>query len=257
MNKGNALKISNYLSQFNEIDQIILYGSVNNANVEKDICSDCDIGIIVNNFDVAIFYYPAHWLNNFNKLFAYEKHLNETTVTLRVCFNDFSKYDLVFVDRSSLSDKNNLSNIFGKNYSTLFSRKKYSKNSISLKNQIYNKFNIDNDYSINAFWYVATVALCKILRNDYLIAGHLILKLMQETIVLQMRERDKIKGTNVHRYGNAEKINIFEKINNFDFNHDKNSLKQLLTIVCKLYDKQILDINKSYTSKYNIFKKWI
>ncbi len=58
----------------------------------------------------------------------------------------------------------------------------------------------------DAFWFVQVQALGKLLRGDYLIAAHLVNCQVNETLVLQMRQRDDAAGTNVHRYGGRERL---------------------------------------------------
>lgn len=58
----------------------------------------------------------------------------------------------------------------------------------------------------DTFWFVAVQALGKLLRRDHLIAAHLAHMLLMETLVDQMVLRDKAKGTNHHRYGDAEEL---------------------------------------------------
>lgn len=54
------------------------------------------------------------------------------------------------------------------------------------------------------FWFVQVQALGKLFRKDYLIADHLTHMNLNETLVQQMVLRDQEKGTNHHRYGDAE-----------------------------------------------------
>lgn len=54
---------------------------------------------------------------------------------------------------------------------------------------------------IDAFWFKATVAIGKVMRQDLLIAGHLALGLARDCLVLQMMRRDRALGTTVHRTG--------------------------------------------------------
>ncbi len=58
----------------------------------------------------------------------------------------------------------------------------------------------------NSFWFIAVQALAKLYRRDYLIADHLTNLLINETLVVQMIERDNRYGTNFHRYGYSEEL---------------------------------------------------
>lgn len=58
--------------------------------------------------------------------------------------------------------------------------------------------------SVNRFWFVQVQALGKLYRGDYLIGRHLAHMQLNETLVMQMVQRDLEKGTNHHRYGGRE-----------------------------------------------------
>jgi hypothetical protein len=53
----------------------------------------------------------------------------------------------------------------------------------------------------NQFWYRSTVAVYKVIRDDWLIAWHLALELMQDCCVLGMMLRDRLAQTNHHHSG--------------------------------------------------------
>lgn len=63
----------------------------------------------------------------------------------------------------------------------------------------------------DTFWFIAVQAVGKLLRRDYLIAAHLSHMLLMETLVDQMVQRDKERGTNHHRYGYGEALAYREK----------------------------------------------
>ena len=60
--------------------------------------------------------------------------------------------------------------------------------------------------NINRFWFVQIQALAKLYRKDFLIADHLANMNLNETLVLQMVQRDIEHGTNHHRYGYEEDL---------------------------------------------------
>lgn len=60
------------------------------------------------------------------------------------------------------------------------------------------------------FWFTSILTLCKLLRNDYIIADHLTHKLIMEGLVLQMNIRDSLYDTTFHRYGYKEELEYLE-----------------------------------------------
>lgn len=256
MNQDNAFSISQHLSYYSAVKKVILYGSLANNSSKKDVISDCDIGVVVDDIEFDDFKESIVWLTEYGDVFGYEKHLEDNKFTIRICYEDFSRYDISVIKESALEDKT-LHEFFGNNIQIVYTDHKNEKvNKKSITKLIRSTNNVDSD-KVNKFWFVSVLAYCKIMRGDYLISGHLIFELMQETIVLQMLERDAKKNTNIHRYGNKETIHIFEKLNKFSFKSDKETLFKLLKNTCQLYDEEMVKKEKSYKSKFHIFENWV
>lgn len=62
------------------------------------------------------------------------------------------------------------------------------------------------------FWFLQIQALAKLYRKDHLIAAHLANMNLNETLVLQMIQRDQAYGTNFHRYGYQEELQYLQDI---------------------------------------------
>jgi hypothetical protein len=62
----------------------------------------------------------------------------------------------------------------------------------------------------NEFSFVVVLAITKVVRNDLLIASHLLLGLERDVLVLAMMARDQALGTTVHRVGGPfnEAVNL-------------------------------------------------
>lgn len=54
---------------------------------------------------------------------------------------------------------------------------------------------------VNNFWFVASLSLYKVMRNDLLIAQHLALDLYKDCLSLGMILRDRETGINIHKTG--------------------------------------------------------
>lgn len=107
-------------------------------------------------------------VKSLGQVFAYEKYPGGNIETLRVCLSNFVRFDFVFVKQSYIS-VDSTQYIFDRSNKILFSKLGYL---------------------------------------DQLILAHLAFEMAQETIVLQMMIRDIYKGTNVHRFGDCEQIDV-------------------------------------------------
>ena len=108
---------------------------------------------------------------------------------------------------------------------------------------------------VNNFWFIATQALGKLMRKDYLISCHLAHMLIQEALVLQMIMRDNEKGTNIHRYGYSEELDYFSLYSKEDIHYAKtsdetyNHIARLLYCAVKSYDRLYYFIDNLYVSR--------
>lgn len=113
----------------------------------------------------------------------------------------------------------------------------------------------DNLSKVDSFWFVAIQALGKLMRKDYLISSHLAHMLIQEGLVLQMIMRDNEKGTNVHRFGYAEKLDYLSVYDNEDICFSKTSdetynyIARLLYSAVKSYDRLYSSLDNTYKSR--------
>ena len=151
---------------------------------ELDIYSDVDLHIHLP--------YEAHFnaesfikkLNEqFHPVLGYEIHNNDKQSVLRICLNNGNRYDLTFNHEAANTQKP--------------------------PNET---FALKVNRTVNQFWFMASQVLVKLGRGDYLIAAHLALELCQLIIVVQMLDRDDLKGTNIHRFGDRENVPILHRL---------------------------------------------
>ena len=69
-----------------------------------------------------------------------------------------------------------------------------------------------DEAAADRFWFVQIQALGKLYRGDYLISDHLAHVNLNETLVLQMRQRDARYGANHHRYGHREALDYLSHL---------------------------------------------
>jgi len=189
-----AEKMSNFLRDFlksraychyhqhpDGIDDIKIYGSVKNP-ADLDIYSDVDMEItMLDNLPIDIKALLNAAADEFSPVFGYEVISHSLKDAVRVCFENGMRFDLIFrypSDKEPLIKEHSLEDSFLSKIADV----------------------------ANQFWFMASMVLAKLGRNDNLIAAHLVLELCQMVIVIQMLVRDNEKGTNIHRFGGGEDV---------------------------------------------------
>lgn len=108
----------------------------------------------------------------------------------------------------------------------------------------------------DAFWFVQVQALGKLLRGDYLIAAHLANCQVNETLVMQMRQRDDATGTNVHRYGGRERLAYMDgALPDFVVPHDATeaAIARQLCAAAAAYDALMPQLSEGYAPRADVF----
>jgi len=170
-------KMVNVLNKVLLIDDVVIGGSVESP-AELDIYSDVDIKIILlDNTRINIKNVLDAIATEFAPVFGFEVISHTRKDAIRVCLENGMRFDLIIRypnDKEPMSEDDT------------FSQKV--------------------DGVVNQFWFLASMILVKLGRRDNLIAAHLSLELYQLVIVVQMLVRDNAKDTNIHRFGDSEKI---------------------------------------------------
>ncbi len=188
-----------------DVRAVVVYGSCAFSSTEKDAWSDVDLLVVVRERAVSRYFPVLDWLQTLGEVYAYEQNANQWTCTARVCFSDFRRLDIVFTTESALEQIDSWDSIsFWNGTFTLFSR------SILVNTILARRFERPKLAPISAeqfqvmtnrFWFKATLAVTKVVRDDLLIALHLALDLARDCCVLAMLLRDRATGTNYHRHG--------------------------------------------------------
>lgn len=183
---------------------LALFGSATTSQ-NNDLASDLDLIIVVRDDQFPHFFPNVEWLQPFGELFAFQQFESEFHGTLRVCFVDFRRLDILITTPSrleQLASWNN--NPFWKGVQILFSRSaevtQYLAQTWQPPTPTFPS-QADFDGMVNAFWFKAMLAGYKVLRDDRLIAAHLALDLVRDCCVLGMILRDRATGTNIPRQG--------------------------------------------------------
>jgi len=175
--------MSNLLTGLLKIDKIEIGGSLNSpATLDK--YSDVDMEIFLSdNTPIDIEAVLAAASKQFAPVFGYEVISHSRKDAIRVCLENGMRFDLIF--------RYNCDKIPQAEDATLSGKV----NAIA-----------------NQFWFYAAMILVKLGRKDNLIAAHLTLEMCQLIIVIQMLVRDSSKGTNIHRFGDGERVPILHHL---------------------------------------------
>ena len=161
-----------------------------------DIFSDVDITIALpENASTDVYDLIDALSKRFSSVFGYEIHNHDDSDTLRVCFENGWRFDITAI------------------YSRERERERERARERARPPQTAENAYLDKIESIvNQFWFLASMVLVKLGRNDHLIAAHLALELCRLIIVVQMLERDEEKKTDIHRFGGGEDVPVIHSL---------------------------------------------
>jgi len=210
LRKENTIQDLIALLQPNQnVRAVYLFGSCacSGARAQRDVWSDVDVLVIVDEQAMGDFYPTVDWLESLGELHAYEQNGSEFTNTTRVCFTDFRRIDFVFTTESALEQVEAWPLVaFWKGTRLLFSRSSLVDEILARPFERPKPPVISSEQfqtMVNHFWFKGQVAITKVVRNDLLIALHLALEMVQDCCVLGMLLRDRSEGTSHHREGGA------------------------------------------------------
>ena len=254
-------KILDILKRFSFVEAVVLKGSCTNESIKIDRWSDIDLWIVTSDRHMTKLFPSVDWLLPLGNLFALEQHATGESRVSRICFDDFVRFDLTFVEKSDLKKiVKTEESLFGEKHRVLYSKIKGIEKTVSksLAKKVFQKPKEDSFNTFaNGFWFLAVSAISKVIRGDFLIGSHLALEMAQNCVVLQMMLRDLRKGTNIHRTGDFEKVDILNKIGDL---HDLKSPQNIFSIIKesgKLFDKLASKYDKKYKTRYDVLKKWL
>jgi len=182
-----------------------IFGSLSNVENKYDIWSDIDGLLIVKDKSYTEFADSLKWAEELGSVFAYQKNREENKQTIRLIFDDFKRLDIVIIKYSSIEDITLPEHgPYWSKIDIIFSRsEEINKLLKKTKKVILPPQFSDQQFQdlVNNFWFVASLALYKVMRNDLLIAQHLSLDLYKNCLLLGMIIRDRDTGTNIHKTG--------------------------------------------------------
>lgn len=188
-----------------DVLSVIVSGSCALSSIKKDAWSDVDLLVVVSEHAINRYFPALDWLQALGDIYAFEQNANQFTYTSRICFTDFRRLDIVLTTELALEQIDSWnSGSFWNSTRTLFSRSTLVDTILARKFERPKPSQISAEQfqaMANRFWFKATIAVTKVVRNDLLIALHLSLDLARDCCVLAMLLRDRAAGTNYHRHG--------------------------------------------------------
>ena len=235
----------------------VLTGSLASQEIEVDFWSDVDAKVVLADQSVDRYFQSLDWLQPFGQLVGVEKHDAPVTKTVRVCLEGFRRFDLVFIPESTLQGSPlQTTALFQFPCKIIWSRIPNLENSFSSQESSLTYQDISNDELeriSNDFWFMATVAITKVARNDLLIGTHLTLDLIRNCLVLKMIQRDQIKRTRIHRTGGWGN----ELIDAFNWENKVLPPLRILALItqsCTVFDDLASKLMNDYTPRTSLLK---
>jgi hypothetical protein len=230
----------------------VLSGSLAAREIQEDAWSDVDAKIILADCALDRYFMSTAWLNPFGRLVGAERHERRFAKTLRVCLESFQRFDLTFIAESALETPSLWDrNPFHPEYAVVWS------NIPDLETRIAS-FPWAAEYQdvareeiermADEFWFKATQAIVKVVRNDLLIGLHLALDLVRDSLVLQMIRRDREKRTTLHRIGGWGN----ELVTRFSWNGQEDSAEEILNLIrlnCEVFDELASELLPDYDQR--------
>ena len=233
----------------------ILSGSLSAAGDQADFWSDVDVKIIMADPAIDRYYLSTGWLAPLGRLIGAERQKNDLTKTLRVCLEGFQRFDLTFIAESALQEPSSWKeNPLYPSYLVIWSKLADIQTRIaSLPYPVpYQELSPEEiEELVDAFWFKASLAIRKVVRNDLLIGLHLALDLARDSLVLQMIRRDQKERTTIHRtgdWGNA-------LASRFSWRNQNEASQEILSFVkssCEIFDELASSLLPSYESRSSL-----
>jgi hypothetical protein len=183
------------------VEALALVGSATSTRL--DAWSDLDLLLVVRVEAFPRFTSTTNWLAPMGRIYAFEWHRSEARATLRICFDDLRRLDVIITTPDALADPVAWSPLLADGYRVLFSRTpaldavlagKHTPSPPAISAEAFETL-------ANRFSFKGTVAVQKVVRGDLLVAFHLNLEMIQDCCVLAMMLRDRETGTTKHRGG--------------------------------------------------------
>ena len=187
------------------VKALVLTGSLADDALTSDEWSDIDLTAIVADDAIDDLCSQLSWLQRHGEVLGLERHHKPEAMTLRVCFAPCKRVDISLVPESVLGRATARRDAAPCRAHVLLWSKTPEADQFLPRLFPKPAFDGISERSVvgisKTFWFKASIAMAKTVRNDLLVALHLALDLVRDCLVLQMIRRDRELGTDVHRVG--------------------------------------------------------
>jgi len=248
------------LEEDDSVKAVIMTGSLADPDIQPDAWSDIDLKVVLDDNALDGYFPKVDWAEPLGKVLAVSRSEDENSATLRMCFEDFRRFDMTFIPASRLSDDSNGQRWwFQGKYKILTSRIDNLESMIE-STRTQEQFEeispkaLDN--IVNEFWFKSTVAVTKVMRDDLLVALHLALDMERDCLLLKMIQRDSRYNTNIHREGGWGN----ELLKDLATETSEYSPAEILQIVersVEMFDRLAAELSDQYEPRAKYFLEWI
>jgi len=236
---------------------LVLFGSLAQDAADPDGTSDIDLLLIVADAAAGRFWSSEEWLAPLGTIFGCEHHVHAYTNTLRVCFRDFRRYDFLIATRSAALAMEQWFHIPRNERRVLFVRdaetaamleRDYAPHDITLLSDV------EFERLVNGFWFKSVVFVNKLMRNDMLVALHLVREMVQDCLILAMhlRDRDIVMERGDHRWDY-----VLQKLETTQHTHDLAGMLNSAKATAGIFDQLASNWSASYMPRLTLFVAWL
>ncbi len=244
-------QFTDLLKDRDEVLSVAIIGSGAQSPKHMDTFSDVDVLIILDNSALDNYFPELDWLSTLGDIFAYERHTGEFIKTIRICYTDFRRFDLVLTTISALEQDKVRQSLIARQRRTLFNHDPnidlyLDKTKVNYEPSPMSS--VDFEVFVNQFWFKQVIALQKIARNDLLVALHLALDAIRDCLVIGMLLRDQKDETWNHIINNLKQINQ---------TYTLSGILQTLSHTGQTFDDFARYYSDNYKPRSSIYKRWI
>lgn len=181
---------------------LVLFGSLARDPDAIDMTSDIDLLMVVADDAVGRFFPALEWLAPPGTVFGCELYDSNHAKTVRVCFDDFRRFDVVIASRASVLFIDTWPRVPGGDARrVLFVHDDAVQGALMqpiLPPEVTLLADAAFEELVARFWFKCVVAVNKLLREDALVAVHLTRDVAQDCLLLalHLRDRDVAQGHN-------------------------------------------------------------
>jgi predicted nucleotidyltransferase len=253
-------ELQTLLTQNDKVIAFAVFGSVLHPHEKLDTWSDLDCLLVVNEEAYSQFYPAKGWLEPFGELYTQQQSETMFYGTLRACFVDFRRLDILVTIPSNLIQLTAWPRVpFWEGLHLVFSRSdpitQFLSQAFPATEPTFpspSQF----DEMVNHFWFKAMLAGYKIIRDDRLIALHLALDLVRDCCVIGMMLRDRSGGTNIHREG-GEGNNVVENLQDACSSYTSTGILDIIEQSAIQFDQLTAQWSRAYDEKRYPLLEWL